>query len=141
MENINFDIETPKKKKPRKKIWITITILAVVIIASSISITTLATTEENEPEIYVSNTSMIVDYNELLGYAPKIIGTAKNTTLKNFSYVQIEFSIYDANGINLGSAFANIGNLASGETWSFETVFGFTNAYPQSFKLVDISFF
>lgn len=140
MENINFDIETPKKKKSRKKIWITITILAVVIIASSISITTLATTE-NEPEIYVSNTSMLVDYIELVGYTPKITGTAKNTTLKNFSYVQIEFSVYDANGINLGSAFANIGNLASGETWSFEAFFGVTNTYPQSFKLVDISFF
>ena len=80
------------------------------------------------------------DYSEYLGYTVTIEGTAKNTSSRNYSYVQIEFVVYDVNGNNLGTALANINNLGSGDTWSFEAMLlSFPSTRPGSYKLVEIT--
>ncbi len=50
----------------------------------------------------------------------KIIGTLKNTTSREYGYIQIEFNLYDSGGNQVGSTLANINNLEPGRTWKFE---------------------
>ncbi len=49
----------------------------------------------------------------------KIIGTLKNCGKKRYSYVSIEFSLYDRKGNLVGSTLDNVTNLDPGETWKF----------------------
>lgn len=41
---------------------------------------------------------------------------------KDYEYLQIDIPTYDSNGNKTGSAFANVSNLAKGETWRFEAI-------------------
>ncbi len=50
----------------------------------------------------------------------KIVGTLKNTTNREYAYIQIEFNLYDSGGNQVGSTLANINNLEPGRTWKFE---------------------
>lgn len=50
----------------------------------------------------------------------KVTGTLRNNSNKEFSYVQVEFNLYDDTGAQVGSTFANINNLEAGGTWHFE---------------------
>ncbi len=50
----------------------------------------------------------------------KIVGTLKNTTNREYGYVQIEFNLYDSGGNQVGSTLANVNNLEAGRTWKFE---------------------
>lgn len=97
-------------------------------------------TSSSKYDLELTNVELTSEYNEYLGYSTKITGTAKNITNKNLSYAQIEFSIYDENGNNLGTALANINNLAKGDTWQFEaTLIDFPSSKPTSYKLADIT--
>ena len=81
-----------------------------------------------------------VDYSEYLGYSVEIKGVIKNSKSVDYSYVSVEFSIYDAEGNNLGTAMDNMNNLASGDTWKFNaTSIGWFEDEPVSFKLVEIT--
>lgn len=50
----------------------------------------------------------------------KVIGTLRNNTKKQYSYVQVEFNLYDNTGAQVGSTLANVNNLEPGGTWAFE---------------------
>ena len=50
----------------------------------------------------------------------KIVGKLKNTTGRAYTYVQIEFNLYDGAGNTVGSTLANINNLDPDGTWRFE---------------------
>lgn len=50
----------------------------------------------------------------------KIVGTVTNGGRKQFSYVQLEFNLYDESGAQVGSTLANVNNLEPGGTWRFE---------------------
>lgn len=50
----------------------------------------------------------------------RVKGAVVNTCDRDFSYVQISFSLYNESGANAGTAFANNNNLHAGETWDFE---------------------
>lgn len=56
------------------------------------------------------------------GYWTYIIGTIKNNTNKNYSYVQVEINLYDADGNLVNSTFANVNNLEANGTWKFEAM-------------------
>lgn len=56
------------------------------------------------------------------GYLTYIIGTIKNNTNKNYSYVQVEINLYDADGNLVNSTFANVNNLEANGTWKFEAM-------------------
>lgn len=51
-----------------------------------------------------------------------IVGTVKNNTNKQYSYVQIEFNLYDKSGAQVGSTMDNINNLEPQGTWKFEAI-------------------
>ncbi len=52
-----------------------------------------------------------------------IVGVVQNNTNKDFDYVQISFTLYDADGNVVDTAFTNINNLKAGGTWKFEAMF------------------
>lgn len=48
-----------------------------------------------------------------------ITGILKNNSSKQYSYVQLEFNLYDGAGIQVGSTIANVNNLEPGASWKF----------------------
>lgn len=72
-------------------------------------------------------------------YSRYICGTVRNNSNKKYSYVQITFAMYDEKGNKVGSALANVNNLDSGETWSFEALSTYTGA--GSYKLDELTGF
>ena len=53
-------------------------------------------------------------------FAYKITGTLTNNTDQKKSYIQVEYTLYDADGNQVGTALANTNNLKAGGTWKFE---------------------
>jgi hypothetical protein len=51
-----------------------------------------------------------------------VVGTVKNNTSKQYSYVQVEINLYDESGAQIGSTLANTNNLEAGGTWKFKAV-------------------
>src|ERR1700689_2454014 len=52
--------------------------------------------------------------------ASTIVGTVKNNCGRDFSYVEIEFKLFDRKGNVLGTAIANQANLRAGEPWRYK---------------------
>ena len=61
-------------------------------------------------------------------FSSNIVGVVKNNTNKDYSYLQITFTLYDIDGNVVGSAFANVNNIKAGGTWRFEAMFFEDNA-------------
>ena len=55
-------------------------------------------------------------------YTNKIVGIIKNNSGSDKGYIQISFTLYDADGNNIGSTLANTNNLKNGGTWKFEAI-------------------
>ena len=51
-----------------------------------------------------------------------IVGVIKNNTSVDKDYIQVSFTLYDANGNNIGTAWTNTNNLKAGGTWKFEAM-------------------
>lgn len=51
-----------------------------------------------------------------------IVGKVKNNTDKEWAYVQVEISLFDKDGNQMGSTLDNINNLGAGATWSFKAM-------------------
>jgi hypothetical protein len=67
-----------------------------------------------------------------------VTGKLKAINDKSYSYVQIEFGLYDQNGNKVGTASDNISNLGSGVTWQFDAV-GSTSADNVKCVLEEVS--
>lgn len=154
MENHDLGTENkPKNSKSKNIIFIVcavvVFLIVVVVLAlclgkdsspSSPSGTTPGSTTVTKNKLEVSGTAMSVEYNDLLGYSVRITGLAKNVSGRNLSYASVEFSVYDESGYNIGTAVANVNNIAGGDTWRFEAVLlDFSETRPVSFKLADIT--
>ena len=143
-------VETKSPIKSKKGIWIGIlvAVLAVIIIGvvvggsgnSPDDTSPDITNNVVSSELEVSGVEMTKEYNDFMeGWDVTITGKAKNVSRNNYSYASVEFSVYDKDGNNLGSALANMNNLASGETWVFEaTWFEYSSSEPNSCKLADV---
>ena len=55
-------------------------------------------------------------------YSTYIVGTIKNNSGMEKGYIEVTFTLYDANGNNIGTALANTNNLKDGGTWKFEAI-------------------
>jgi hypothetical protein len=51
-----------------------------------------------------------------------LVGTVKNLSSKSYSYVKVEFDLYDKSGAQIGSTFSNLNNLEANGTWTFEAL-------------------
>ena len=52
-------------------------------------------------------------------YDAQIVGTLTNNSGKDLSYVQVEYTVHDADGNQIGTALANTNSLKAGGTWKF----------------------
>lgn len=100
---------------------------------------------DSKDNLEITNTELVVDsyvIDSTTYYNVYVQGTAKNISNKNYSYASVEFSVYDADNNNLGTALANINNLASGDTWQFNAMLINTaTSAPTTYKLVKITVF
>lgn len=67
-----------------------------------------------------------------------IEGTIQNNTDKSYSYVEVRFNLYDADGNQLGTAIDNINNLEPNATWKYKAI-GLTTEKVHSYKFVEIT--
>jgi len=52
----------------------------------------------------------------------EIVGLIRNNTSREYTYVQVNFTVYDQEGNQVGSAFANLNGLEPRGTWKFKAV-------------------
>lgn len=77
-----------------------------------------------------------------LGYTTTVKGTLRNKLNETYSYVQIKYSMYDADGNNLGIAYDSMNNLGAGESWSFSaTSMGWTDVQVVRVRFAEVSTF
>ncbi|RJP75791.1 MAG: hypothetical protein C4524_11360 [Candidatus Zixiibacteriota bacterium] len=62
-----------------------------------------------------------------------IVGEVVNTAPYAFRYVQIQFSLFDEDGAQVGTAWDNINNLEAGGTWRFRATVHDQRAYRAKF--------
>ena len=78
-------------------------------------------------------------YKYLGGYNVEIEGELENTSEMTWSFCSIEFSVYDEEGRNLGTAIDTINNLKYDEVWKFEATMGeYSDTKPVRFELVEV---
>lgn len=68
-----------------------------------------------------------------------ITGTIKNISNETYSYVSIEFIIYDSSGTQLGTALDSIDNFKGGNTWTFEASALLDMSKVSSFEFLKIT--
>ena len=66
-------------------------------------------------------------------------GTFTNTSGKDINYVQISYRMLDADGAQIGTAWANTTSLPNGGAWKFDAMYFDTDAAPASFQLADVT--
>ena len=74
-------------------------------------------------------------------YTTTIGGTFTNLTDSQLGYVSVSYNLFDADGNQLGTAYANTSNLDAGGTWKFEAVGMYDQAKVASYKLADVTGF
>ena len=87
------------------------------------------TTTEMETETKVENNSAEAKYEFVeepkmveKDYSTYIVGTIKNNSGMEKGYIEVSFTLYDADGNNIGTAFTNTNNLKEDGTWKFEAM-------------------
>lgn len=74
-------------------------------------------------------------------YSSTITGVFTNTSSNTMSYVQLSYNLFDADGAQIGTAYANTNNVAAGGTWKFEAFSTTAADEVDSYKLVDVTTF
>lgn len=72
-------------------------------------------------------------------YSCSITGTYTNNTGAEQSYVQLSYNLYDADGNQIGTAYANTSNLADGATWKFEAIGSESSSEVAKYELADVT--
>ena len=94
-----------------------------------------SSTEKSEAKYeFIENPELVYE-----NYTNKIVGIIKNNSGSDKGYIQISFTLYDADGNNVGSALANTNNLKADGTWKFEAIV--LEDDVKSFELDEVSGF
>ena len=115
----------PNCGKKLKKPIVLFVILGIIVIATIGAALGGGNNENSQEEKFTH--AVTNSYADELGLSYYIEGTVQNNTDKEYSYVQIEFVCYDADGNNLGTAIDNTNNLLGNETWKFKAMGMFTD--------------
>jgi cytoskeletal protein RodZ len=107
---------------------------SVTTTAPDQSVTPTATPEAKKPDLELLDHKSTSDQ-----FSSYIEGTIKNNTKKEYGYVQVEINLYDKDGAQVGSTFANTTNLEPGGTWKFKAIVLEENV--ASYKIKDITGF
>ena len=100
-------------------------------------------TVQNGGKLHVEGTPQCSsEFTNGLGYSVTVTGILKNDSNKNYSYVSITYTLYDAEGNNIGTALDNMNYLSKGESWRFSSsTIGWLDVEPVSYKCSDITAF
>ena len=109
----------------------------IIVIVAIILIGIIASSDGNDAEETKNNAKsskstpkfsyeITSEYNDT--FTHYVEGTVKNNKNRDYSYVQIEFICYDADGNNIGTAVDNTNNLLANQTWKFKAMGLFTDA-------------
>lgn len=74
-------------------------------------------------------------------YSVTISGTFTNNSDSEVSYVQLSYRLLDADGAQIGTAYANTNNLPAGGAWKFEATGFEPLADVASYELADVTGF
>ncbi len=74
-------------------------------------------------------------------FSVKIDGRIRNNSNDEYSYVQVQFNIYDKAGNQIGNALANAANLEPGSVWKFQAFGAVKASDGWSYRLKDITKF
>lgn len=72
-------------------------------------------------------------------YVTQITGTFTNTSGKELDYVQLSYNLYDSDGAQIGTAYANTTHLANGAVWKFEAYCTKDADEIASYQLTDVT--
>lgn len=67
-----------------------------------------------------------------------IEGSIQNNTNKDYSYVQVTFTLYDSEGNQIGTAWDNLNNLKANGTWKYKAVL-LTDESIAKYELAEIT--
>lgn len=134
------------RKKQGMPIWLII-ILAIVGISVFGSIVGGGSSSSDKPTGATEKVEKISLLDSYTGradgkYSYDITGTLKNNTDKEYSYVQVEFYVYDKDGNMLDTCLANNSGFEANGTWNFTASCFFTNGDSnkvKSYKLKEIT--
>lgn len=119
-----------KKKQGKSKLLIALIIIILIVVIVSISSGSEESSKEKSEDNKVTEKfsyEITSQYADEYGFSYYIEGSVKNNKDKDYSYVQIEFVCYDAEGNNLGTAIDNTNNLLENETWKFKAMAMFSD--------------
>lgn len=74
-------------------------------------------------------------------FSVTISGTFTNNSGTEVSYVQVSYRLLDAEGAQIGTAYANTNNLPAGGTWKFEAMGFEPLSSVASYELADVTGF
>lgn len=74
-------------------------------------------------------------------YSVTITGSFTNNSSEEVSYVQLSYRLLDADGAQIGTAYANTNNLPAGGTWKFEATGFQPLSDVASYELADVTGF
>jgi len=100
-----------------------------------------STTTSTAPPAEPSRDALeVIEYHKSFDeeYGSVVVGTVKNNTDKQYSYVQVEVNLYDASGNQVGSTMANVNNLEPFGTWKFKAPIS-QGRIAQNFRIKDVS--
>ena len=124
----------------KKGFWGWGLIIAIIVIIVVAVFATESGGNAAGTDLELKNSEMTCKYDEYLGWYVEITGQIENTSTYDYGYVSVEFSLYDASGNNLGTAYENTTNLSAGETWGFKAQsFEWFDVKVVTYKLVDIT--
>ena len=112
-------------------------LLIAILVATILTGCDMSTTETANQEKFTLVEVSNAYYDGYVAYY--IEGTIKNNTEKSYSYVQVTFNLYDKDGVQLGTALANINNLEANGTWKFKAIGTGEGSQVASYKLVEIT--
>lgn len=72
-------------------------------------------------------------------YYAVITGTFTNNSDEELSTISITYNLYDADGIQIGNAYASASNVAPGSSWAFEATSSVEPSEVASFERGDVS--
>jgi len=132
------------RKKQGMPLWLIIVIVLVVIGVISSSGSDDNSSKENEKVETTTTESLTLEEGytgslDAYGFSYYVEGYVKNNTNKDYDYVSIEFTTYDADGNILGSCYDNNSGLEANGRWKFKASCLEEAENIASFKLKEIT--
>jgi len=102
--------------------WILIVLVAMAVVGSCDTESTVTTTDNTQEAKEVKEDFIFIEEPQLVheNYSDKIVGVIQNNKGYDLEYIDIEFTLYDVEGNNIGTAYANGSNVKAGTNWKFE---------------------